>query len=65
VHDHHLIEVLSWNLLGGTEENHKNISQNSLRTGRDSNRTSDEYNTTALPKSQPVRSLLRIENVEI
>jgi hypothetical protein len=50
-----LIEVLSQNLPGRTEENTKYLSQESRCPGRDENRAPPEYKSEALPFRQPVR----------
>jgi hypothetical protein len=52
-------EVLFRHLPGGTEENHKNLSQNSWPPGRDSNPEPPEYKVGMLT-TQPRRSVERL-----
>jgi hypothetical protein len=42
-------QVLSWNLPGGTEEDHGNLSRDSQCPGQDSNWTHLEYMSEVLP----------------
>jgi hypothetical protein len=54
--DRGLIEVLSYDLPGGTEDNHENLSQDCPCPCRDSNRAPTEYKCRALPLDHPVQS---------
>jgi hypothetical protein len=51
-------KALSWHMPGRTEENHENLSQDSLSPGRDLNPEPPEYETGVLT-TQPRRSVPR------
>jgi hypothetical protein len=50
-----LTEVLSWSFPGGTEENHKHLSQNSWCPSGDSNQVPPKYKSRVLPVDQPIQ----------
>jgi hypothetical protein len=53
--DRNLIEVQYRHYPGGTEESHKSPSQGSLYPGGDSIRAPPEYESSTLPRHQPLR----------
>jgi hypothetical protein len=54
---HSVIELLSWNFLGGTEENYRNLNHDALCPGRDLNQTPPEYKSGMLLLGQSVRCI--------
>jgi hypothetical protein len=50
--ENYSFQIVSWNLHGGTEENHKNLSQGNQPPGRDFNPRHPDYDAGMLP-TQP------------
>jgi hypothetical protein len=53
---HGLIQKISQNFIGGTDENQRNFRQDSQRSGRDSNRSPPQNEYIALSPRQPALS---------
>jgi hypothetical protein len=59
------INALSRNSLGGTEKDHKNITQGGWCRGRELNPASPKYKCGVLPQQQSARSLVKAERFKV